>query len=194
MHCSAHQHIPSRRGHSAAHLADADVELLELDALLELAGAVLDADAAVKTWPAKLVVKPLLVASVIAGPPTEVTSTTGTPFAVTIVAYAALVSVPSALVAASNTLVAVASASADSTTEDAACTAEPTKDVAWSKTEPTSDVRSSNTAGRISGCGARDFTKRMYDRARVRRARQQGEQGRGGQSWRRTSWRIYLLL
>lgn len=53
-----------------AHLADAEDELEELE---------LGAGAAVKMCPANEVVKPDEVARVIAGPPTEVTSTSGTP-------------------------------------------------------------------------------------------------------------------
>lgn len=60
-------------------LAEDDVE--DEDELDEEDAGAVDVGAAVKTWPAKEVVKPDAVASVITGPPTEVTSTTGTPFA-----------------------------------------------------------------------------------------------------------------
>ena len=43
-------------------------------------GELVLAGATVKTWPAKLVVLPVPVAIVMAGPPREVTSTTGTSF------------------------------------------------------------------------------------------------------------------
>jgi len=98
----------------AVYVPSAALEELWLGAAEEEDAAV----ATVKTCPANEVVEPDSVASVIAGPPTDVTSTTGAPsLAVTIVANACDVDVPRTEVTSARREVAVLEASTESATE-----------------------------------------------------------------------------